>query len=86
MHSGKSAPTAGILSCVGLVCSWTAIIFGPRVIAAEWAPHVWIAALIALLCSAVLAIVATRSASKWWYLVVAACGMTIAVLLASVAV
>jgi len=86
MHSGKSAPTAGILSCVGLVCSWTAISFGPRVIPAEWVPYVWIAALIVLLCSTVLGVVARRSATRWWYLLVAASVISLAFLLASIAV
>jgi len=86
MHSVKSAPTAGILSCAGLVCSWTAISFGPRVIPAKWVPYAWIVALVVLLCSTVLGIVAGRSTSKWWYLLVAAGMISLVVLLASIAV
>src|SRR2546421_6247690 len=54
VQNAKSASTAGILSCVGLVCSWTGILGGPRLIPADWVPYVWFAALIVLLFSTVL--------------------------------
>ena len=86
MHNTKSAPAAGILSCAGFVCSWGAISFGPRIAPAKFVPYVLIAVLVVLLCSTLLAVVAGRFASKWWYLLVAAGVISLAVLLASVAI
>ncbi len=78
--------TIGIVGLVALLASWMALWGSPHVLRPQWVPDVWIAVLIALPCAIVLGIVASRRSSKWWYFVSGAGLLSLAIMLASVAV
>jgi hypothetical protein len=78
--------TLGIVGLIVLLASWMALWASPHLLRPQWVPNVWMAVLIALPCAIVLGIVAGRRSSKWWYFLSGAGLLSLAVMLASVAV
>ena len=82
--------TVGIAGLVGLLVSWTVLLFPWRILPLHLPSAVgpWaVLALIILAGSATVAgIVAGRTSSRWWYFLAGAGLLTLAVMLASVAV
>ena len=76
----------GIVGLVVLLASWTTLLVAPHFTSPQWVPGVWIAVLIALPFTIVLGVVAGRMSSKWWYLVAGLGLLSLAFMLASVAV
>jgi hypothetical protein len=76
----------GIVGLVVLLVSWTTLLVAPNFTSPQWVPDVWIAVLIALPFAIVLAVMAGRRSSKWWYLVAGLGLLSLAFMLGSVAV
>ena len=84
--SDAKGKTLGIVGVIVLLVSWTTILVAPHFTSPQWVPTVWIAVLIAVPFAIVLAVMAGRMSSRWWYLVAGLGLLSIAFMLASVAV
>ena len=84
--SDSKGKTIGIVGVVVLLGSWAALWVAPRFTPDHWVPHVWEAFLIAMSSVIVLGVVAGRMSSRWWYFVAGLGLLSVAFILASVAV
>jgi hypothetical protein len=85
MSSAKGG-TIGIVGLAVLLSSWLAMWIAPHLVPSSRVPSVWLIAMVALSCATVAGVIASRANSRWWYFLVGAAVLSLALLLASVAV
>jgi hypothetical protein len=81
---GKSV---GIVGTLIFVFAWLTLGAAPSLLPPPWVPRIWLLAIaLALPCAVIAGVVAGRMTSRWWYLLSAAGLISVAFLLANVAV
>ena len=87
MTNGNKGKLVGIGGLIALLASWAAVWVTPHILAPKSVPQVWLAAsVIVLPCATAAGVFAARKSSSWWYVLAAACFLSVAFLLSAVAV
>ena len=84
--SSARGRAVGMVGVAVLVGSWSAIWIAPRLVSSSLVPFVWLLAIVGMPCAVVAGAIAGRTNSGWWYILMSAALLSLAVLLASVAV